>query len=216
MDKLDPTLFPWVKDAPSSAPLTPRSPPPQTTSLRSQKPAWHRAPRATTQADNRQRLLVFVAGGMTYSEMREVYQTATSSNKDIFIGDSVSSARNGSRILTLPLNQSGSTHTITPKGFLDDLKVLDLGGAGSAALPNGLRDMRGEAKTFQELYDEKYFVKDPPPPQRAPPPSKNPIPTRVEKFAPIQPSPTNSYQSTSSSLAPSKDEKKKKRGLFRF
>jgi syntaxin-binding protein 1 len=74
--------------------------------------------------------------------------------------------------------------------------------------------MRGEPKSFQELYDEKYFVKDPPPPQQAPPP-KN-IPTRVEKFAPIQPSPTNSYQSASSSLAPSKDEKKKKRGLFRF
>jgi len=97
---------------------------------------------------------------------------------------------------------------------VDDLKVLDLGGAGSAALPNGLRDMRGEPKTFQDLYDEKYFVKDPPPPQRAPPPKT--IPARVEKFAPIQPSPTNSYQSTSSSVAPSKDEKKKKRGLFRF
>ncbi|KAF8202229.1 Sec1-like snare protein [Pholiota molesta] len=167
-EKLDATLFPYVKEAPSAMPLSPRSPPPQTTSLRSQKPAWHRAPKVNAAADNRQRLLVFVAGGMTYSEMRETYQLSNSLQKDIYIG---------------------STHVITPKGFIDDLKVLDLGGAGSKAIPNGLRDMRGEPKSAQELYDEKYYVKDAPPPQRQPPPSKN--------------------------LAPRSD-KKKKRGLFRF
>lgn len=85
-DKLDPTMFPYVKDSPSAMPLSPRSPPPQTTSLRSQKPAWHRAPKAATQAENRQRLLLFVAGGATYSELREVYQLSDSLHKDIYIG----------------------------------------------------------------------------------------------------------------------------------
>lgn len=85
-DKLDATSFPYVKDAPMATPLSPRSPPPQTTSLRSQKPAWHRAPKATT-VENRQRILVFVAGGITYSEMREVYNLANSLHKDIFIGE---------------------------------------------------------------------------------------------------------------------------------
>ncbi|KAF9480487.1 Sec1-like snare protein [Pholiota conissans] len=194
-DKLDVTMFPYVKEAPSAMPLSPRSPPPQTTSLRSQKPAWHRAPKANAAADNRQRLLVFVAGGITYSEMRETYLLSSSLQKDIYIG---------------------STHVITPKGFIDDLKVLDLGGAGSKAIPNGLRDMRGEPKSQQELYDEKYFVHDAPPPQRQPPPSKNLAP-RTEKFAPIQPSPTNSYQGSVNSTTPSgKEDKKKKRGLFRF
>lgn len=86
-EKLDATLFPYVKEAPSAMPLSPRSPPPQTTSLRSQKPAWHRAPKVNAAADNRQRLLVFVAGGMTYSEMRETYQLSNSLQKDIYIGE---------------------------------------------------------------------------------------------------------------------------------
>ena len=112
---------------------------------------------------------------------------------------------------------TGSTHVVTPKGFIDDLKVLELGGAGSKTLPNGLRDMRGESKTQQMLYDEKYFVQDAPPPQRQPIPGKNLAPPSTEKFAPIQPSPTNSYQgSVNSATASGKEEKKKKRGLFRF
>lgn len=82
-------MFPYVKDAPSAMPLSPRSPPPQTTSLRSQKPAWHRAPKASVQAENRQRMLLFVAGGVTYSEMREIYQLSELLHKDIFIGETV-------------------------------------------------------------------------------------------------------------------------------
>ncbi|KAF8906192.1 ras opposite [Gymnopilus junonius] len=181
-DKLDAISFPYVKDAPLATPLSPR-----------QKPAWHRAPKAAT-VENRQRVLIFVAGGITYSEMREVYNLSSSLHKDIFLG---------------------STHVITPKGFVDDLKVLDLGGAGSKAIPNGLRDMRGEPKTIQQLYDEKYFVKDQPPPQKGPAKTLAPRPDRVA--APIQPSPTSSFQGSVNSITPSvKDEKKKKRGLFRF
>ena len=100
---------------------------------------------------------------------------------------------------------SGSTHTITPRRFIDDLKVVDLGGAGSKALPNGLRDMRGESKSPQELYDEKYFVKEADPPQQQQAPQKSGL------GLPIQPSPTSSFSSTTPSA---KEEKKKKRGLL--
>jgi len=88
-DRLDASMFPYVKDAPSLMPTSPRSPQPQTTSLRSQKPAWHRAPKSATVLDNRQRVLVFVAGGMAYSEIRETYQLSNSLQKDIYIGEFV-------------------------------------------------------------------------------------------------------------------------------
>ena len=91
-NKLDPTLFPYVKDSPAAGPATSSlraSPAPiqPAVSLRSQKPSWHKATRgAGTQNDNRQRLMVFVDGGMTYSEMREAYLLSKSLNKEIIIG----------------------------------------------------------------------------------------------------------------------------------
>lgn len=72
--------------------------------------------------------------------------------------------------------------------------------------------MRGETKSFQELYDTKYYVKEPLRQTNLAPPRK------MDKPAIIQPSPTSSFQSSnlSSNEAPSKDEKKKKRLLFGF
>jgi hypothetical protein len=58
-----------------------------TTSLRSAKPSWHRAARTGgPAAETRQRLLVFVAGGMTFSEMRDAYLLSSQLGKDIIIG----------------------------------------------------------------------------------------------------------------------------------
>ncbi|GLB41838.1 putative STXBP unc-18 SEC1 family protein [Lyophyllum shimeji] len=195
--KLDNSIFPYAKEAPSAAPLAPslKSPPPQATSLRSQKPSWHRAPRpGATAVEMRQRLIVFIAGGATYSELRECYQLSSALNKDIYIG---------------------STHLVTPRHFVDDLKALELGGVGSRALPNGLRERSGP-RSFQELYDEKYFTKDAPPPPKAAPAS---LPVPRGTTAPKM-SPTNSFSSSVNSTAttPSvKEEKKKKKGgLFRF
>lgn len=190
--KLDKSLFPYVKDAPSTAPppTSLRSPPPQAGSLRSQKPSWHRAPRqGTTPVDNRQRIFVFIAGGMTYSEIRECYQQSTSSH-EIFIG---------------------SSHTITPRQFIDDLKVLELGGRGSRAIPNGLREGRVEARSYQEYYDERYFTKDAPP---KPAPTTLPSPSDKRKL--IRISPTNSFASSVESTTAKEEKKKKKGGLFRF
>ncbi|KAL0953723.1 hypothetical protein HGRIS_004913 [Hohenbuehelia grisea] len=201
-NKLDPTLFPYVKDSPSTAAPSPniRAATPTTTSLRSQKPAWHKAARPTTMSDTRQRMIVFVTGGMTYSEIREAYQLSTALNKDIYIG---------------------STHALTPRNFIDDLKVLELGGVGSRALPNGVHPGAEHPRPFQEVYDERYWTKDAPPPAR-PAPSPAPGSGRNKliaprRDAPPQLSPANSYQGSVSSMTPSaKEEKKKKKGLFRF
>jgi syntaxin-binding protein 1 len=67
----------------SNTPVLPGTP---TASLRSQKPVWHKAASKGAVADTRQRVIVFVAGGMTYSEMREAYLLSKSLDKDIIIG----------------------------------------------------------------------------------------------------------------------------------
>jgi syntaxin-binding protein 1 len=78
-----------VKDYPQATPtaLSARPTPTPTTSLRSAKPSWHRAARTTgAVAETRQRVLLFVAGGMTYSEMREAYLLSSQLGRDVFIG----------------------------------------------------------------------------------------------------------------------------------
>lgn len=90
--KLDESIFPYIKDSPAnlmSQPSVHAPALPQTTSLRSARPNWHKAaPRggAAPTGETQQRLLVFVAGGMTYSEMRTAYQRSSMHRKDIIIG----------------------------------------------------------------------------------------------------------------------------------
>lgn len=85
--RLDITTFPYVKDQPppptAAAPVTPAS------SLRSARPNWHRAGagRGAGKDDNKERVFVFVAGGMTYSEMRECYLVGKKAGKDVYIGE---------------------------------------------------------------------------------------------------------------------------------
>jgi syntaxin-binding protein 1 len=97
--------------------------------------------------------------------------------------------------------------------------VLELGGIGSRAAPNGLRDLKGR-RAYQEFYDEKYYTRDAPPPKRvvpnthalAPPKSSQP-PLRSPQM-----SPSPSYaDSTGSHASSGKDEKKKeKKHWFKF
>ncbi|KAI8582924.1 hypothetical protein K450DRAFT_225491 [Umbelopsis ramanniana AG] len=75
-------------------------------SLRTTKPTWSKktnsmggTPRNPTGA----RLIIFVAGGMTYSEMRSAYEIADMHNRDVIIG---------------------SSHIITPAGYIQDLSKL--------------------------------------------------------------------------------------------
>lgn len=97
------------------------------TSLRSAKPTWHQKGRANSVASiptagglltprgsisaplaensnpNAQRVLVYVAGGMTYSEMRTAYQVGARMNADVYIG---------------------SSHVHTPSSFMNELRVM--------------------------------------------------------------------------------------------
>ncbi|KAI0319969.1 Sec1-like protein [Amylostereum chailletii] len=194
-NKLDQSAFPYVKDYPSAQPAaaSPRQTPTPTTSLRSAKPSWHRAARPNATTETRQRVIVFVAGGMTYSEMREAYQLSSALSKDIYIG---------------------STHTVTPRHFVDDLKVLEIGGVGSRAAPNGLKDRGGGQRPYQEFYDDKYFTRDAPAPARPAPQATPKSSYREAK----RPSPEPSYSgstltvnSTSTSGGKEKEKEKEKK-----
>ncbi|CBQ68587.1 related to syntaxin binding protein 1 [Sporisorium reilianum SRZ2] len=88
----------------------------QPSSLRSAKPTWHQKARGGSNVgverlENRQRVLLFVAGGMTYSEMRSAYQLSERLGKDVYIG---------------------SSHTFTPESFVDVLKHFGKAGARDA------------------------------------------------------------------------------------
>ncbi|KAG2757041.1 Sec1-like protein [Suillus brevipes Sb2] len=193
-NKLDPALFPYVKDSPAvlSPAASLKQTTPQTTSLRSAKPSWHKAVRPNVHAESKQRVIVFVVGGMTYSEIREAYSLSTSLNKDIYIG---------------------STHAITPRNFVDDLRVVEIAGVGSRAVPNGV-SLAGAHHSYQDYYDEKYLSPDPPAPQRptlpVPKDSKHSASKLVKTLS------STSSASMIGSGTVEKEEKKKKKGLFRF
>lgn len=122
----------------SSSPVPSNRPTGAPSSLRSAKPTWHQKTRPSGGAgssglsdyglggassgsssirsglsirdETRQRVMVFVAGGMTYSEIRSIYQISKDLNKDGYIG---------------------SSHIFTPEGFIESLKQF--GKAGNAA-----------------------------------------------------------------------------------
>ncbi|KAG8733511.1 vacuolar sorting protein VPS33/slp1 [Ceratobasidium sp. 423] len=218
--KLDQSVFPYVRDAPPAAPPLGSSlgsfrssPAPTTTaaaptSLRSQKPSWHKAapPGGRSNADAlKQRVFVFVAGGMTYSEMRTAYTMSTLQNKEVFVG---------------------STHPMNPTRFVSDLRAISMDGVGSAAIPDGLPKPSDRQIPYQEYYDHRYFIQDAPPP-----PKPQPAPAPAQSHSPahghsqvhssrIEPPRGPTHQASSSSLGSTGGEKlkkeKKKRGLFHF
>lgn len=66
-------------------------------------------------------MIIFVAGGMTYSEMRLAYTLGLAMGKEIFIG---------------------STHVVTPEDYMKDLRYLGRGGVGSNP-PNAIPLLAG-------------------------------------------------------------------------
>lgn len=81
---LSPDTFPYTKpeledmtDPTSTLPTT------QATSLRSAKPTWAQTRTNTTKP--RQRVLVFMAGGATYSEARAVYEASEQYERDVYL-----------------------------------------------------------------------------------------------------------------------------------
>ncbi|KAG8894659.1 vacuolar sorting protein VPS33/slp1, partial [Tulasnella sp. 417] len=199
-NKLDPIQFPYVRNAPGpSTPMaTPAPVTASTTSLRSARPGWTAKPsqKAVVSKEAKQRLIVFVIGGMTYSEMREAYVMGQKKNKEIYIG---------------------SSHIITPVEFMDDLKQLAHQGMGSKALPNGLQY---QERSYQEAYEQKWWTRDPPPrPRPQPRPQPGPQQPRPGSAALAAPAASPSSSSLSAHSSHSYDgrgekEKKKKRHFF--
>lgn len=157
-----------------------------------------------------------MAGGVTYSEIRECYALGGSLNKDIYIG-----ACNACLCCPSTEKEIGSTHTITPRQFIDDLKVLELGGVGSRAVPNGVSTSAAH-QSYQEYYDQKYFTPDAVPPQRpalvVPKDSGSPARSgKLSKTSPSSPyaSSSISINSTGATVADN-EKKKKKKGFFHF
>jgi len=104
----------------------------------------------------------------------------------------------------------GSTHAITPKHFMEDMRSLELAGVGSRAIPNGLRSGPGQ-RPFQEFYDEKYFMMDQAPkpqPQAQPPSSKGSGRNLLSKPHMVP------QMSSSFSQGSGTEEKKKKKRFF--
>ncbi|KAF8934377.1 vacuolar sorting protein VPS33/slp1 [Haplosporangium gracile] len=94
---LDPILYPYTTEAPS---LDSQD---STRSLRkTAQPAWEKK-RPNVKGS---RLMIFIAGGVTYSEIRAMYELCHSMGRDIVIG---------------------STHIITPRQFIFSLKDLARG-----------------------------------------------------------------------------------------
>lgn len=78
---LDPHLFPYTRDAPTVESL--RNP---QGSLRTNRPAWAKGRTMTNEP--RQRVLVFMAGGATYSELRSCYELSDIYHRDIILSSS--------------------------------------------------------------------------------------------------------------------------------
>lgn len=91
-NKLDQNQFPFVRDIPPEMTASLRNGPPQPStnhgqSLRSARPTWHKATSARENDEGRQRYIIFVAGGVTYSEIRQAYVLGKKLNKEIYIGE---------------------------------------------------------------------------------------------------------------------------------
>jgi syntaxin-binding protein 1 len=95
---LDPNIFPYVK--PELAPA-PNDPTLSSASLRSAKPTWARG--KLNSIEPRQRIIVFMAGGATYSEARACYEIAEHTSRDVYLVTS---------------------HMLTPGDFLQQLGSL--------------------------------------------------------------------------------------------
>ena len=117
-------------------------------------------------------------------------------------------AHSANRELIVDMCIIGSTHALTPRQFVDDLKVLDLSGTGSRAIPNGLREVQGR-RPYQAFYDERYFTRDAAPPQQRAPPLGKSVSARNAGRPTPEPSLSGSTLSVNSYTPPSSNGKDK-------
>ncbi|KAL9529198.1 Protein transport protein [Sphaerulina musiva] len=80
---LDPTVFPYTKPPLDMGDGLQRQE--TAASLRSAKPTWARTRTANSGLENRQRVIVFMAGGATYSEARACYDVGRQTGRETFL-----------------------------------------------------------------------------------------------------------------------------------
>jgi syntaxin-binding protein 1 len=78
---LDPETFPYTKPPLDMGEVGRQQ---SATSLRAAKPTWART-RTNASTENRQRCIVFIAGGATYSESRACYETGQKAGREVFL-----------------------------------------------------------------------------------------------------------------------------------
>jgi syntaxin-binding protein 1 len=179
-------------------------------SLRSAKPTWAKT-RGTNVNEPRQRVIVLMAGGATYSESRACYETNRDLNKDVYL-------------LT--------SHMITPALFL-----RQVGDLSQDKRKLGIPAEQPKPQAPAHLFEPEPQAMPSPAQQNAPPPIQSQPPRQQPQQQPVAPqAPSaamatmqiggNPRPSTANSLAPSansasstvksgKDGEKKKK-LFSF
>lgn len=186
---LDPVMFPFVKpEAGAAAGLGAQENVSQA-SLRSAKPTW--AKTRNSVVEPRQRVIVFMAGGATYSESRACYEVSKSSLRDIFLG---------------------SSHMLTPMSFLNQLSLakdnrrkLDLPyDQPRKEVPRALLEPDPVPKPTPPP------VQQAPPPRAAPPPKATPVVPPVKEMGSLK---VNYNPPGGGRYAP-EEKKKKKFGIF--
>ncbi|KAF3935530.1 hypothetical protein ABW19_dt0201704 [Dactylella cylindrospora] len=135
---LDTEMFPFADQSEEAAHAGATT----ATSLRTAKPTWTKQRLSTIEP--RQRIIVFVAGGATYSEARSCYEISKASVRDVYLG---------------------SSHIITPDSWLEQLSYaredrsrLNL----EADLPPEMRP-----KAPAHLFEPDVVAKPPPQPNAA-------------------------------------------------
>jgi hypothetical protein len=95
---------------------------------------------------NGPRIILFILGGITSSEIRTCYDIMKSSQRDIVIGIYYNYHAFTFVIYFLNYISAGSTHTITPHTFLDSLKTLHrVGESPKAEFPYSLAPSRSSS-----------------------------------------------------------------------
>ena len=149
---LDQNTFPYV-----NPPLDPNEDllAAQGTSLRAGRPNWAAAGRR--QPENKQRIIIFMAGGATYSEARTCYEISRERNKDVILATS---------------------HMLTPQLF-----VRQVGDLSRDKRQLDLPMERPKGRAPAHLFDHP---KPPPQQIRGPPPGQQPPPNRPQGGIPPQ------------------------------
>jgi syntaxin-binding protein 1 len=194
--------FPFTKMSPEDAASMAQDNNAAPTSLRAAKPTWAKSRAAS--AEPRQRVIVFMAGGATYSESRACYEVSNKTNRDVFLVTS---------------------HMVKPQLFLRQVGDLSQNRRNLRLPIDG-----PQPKAPDHLFEKPEPPKPAPPPAGTKPPMPGGLPSGPRVGGPKPPtaamgainlnSPKHSPTPSQSSTKPGKEDKdgkeKKKKKLHLF